>query len=201
MKHLPYIICLICIYSCSNKTVAITENNTHENIDFLQTLDNKVPHLQLATPQISIDSFLFLNQASIELDLAYPDAKLFYYINAQQKQEYTNALKIDSSCTITYYAKANGFVSSDKKSVELLKINKDISGANVSFPFPADAAYPGEGPNSLIDHKKGSINFREGNFWSGFNTDGVIIILDLEKSLVHAHFLLLRNKKMRIWPS
>ena len=98
--------------------------------------------------------------------------------------EYEKPIIISSSTQLRVRAFHPDFKPSDESIMNLRKINVDISSAEISInPLP-DESYPGTGPKTLVNGKKGSINFRNGNDWLGFQTARLDIVLKF-KTPIH----------------
>ena len=176
------ILCLLIFLSCTRKIKLETKRSIPQGVSVLQELDNETAQIQLSEPQIHIDSIMFIESSEVKMELMYPGANIFYSINQNSPKKYSKPVIIDSSSHIEIIAKAENFISSDTLSVQLVKVENDFTNAEVSFPFGPDEAYPGDGPNALVDLKKGSLNFREGNYWLGFKSHAIVQI-DLKKPM------------------
>jgi len=174
---------LLVFASCSNKVLTENRMQNFNGVDFLQTGSNESATIQLNMPQYTIDSMLFINQATLELEFDYPNADIYYSINDGLALKCLSKITTNSSCTIDFYSKATGFLPSETQSLTLIKVQNDISEANISVSHPPNDRYTSDGTKSLIDLKKGGINFRDGNYWLGFQSQDLIITLDLEKAI------------------
>jgi hexosaminidase len=73
------------------------------------------------------------------------------------------------------------YKSSKQISATLIKTNYSLATVETTIFPPAHSNYTANGPLSLVDFKKGSTQFRNGNEWLGFQSPMVTFNLDFPK--------------------
>ncbi|MCB9351119.1 MAG: chitobiase/beta-hexosaminidase C-terminal domain-containing protein [Lewinellaceae bacterium] len=142
----------------------------------------------LASPRCTVDSVLFLNSATLSMELDYPGVAIFYTEDGsavtQDSRRYSGPVHIDASKTISARAFHPDFLPSETVALPLKKMSTAARNAQVGVRPEAHSSYPGKGPQSLIDGRKGSANFRNGNFWMGYQADTVEVSLAFDREQV-----------------
>ena len=140
--------------------------------------------IHLSPPKITMDSVLFLDFATLTLELDYPGAEIFYTedgsVPDRDSRLYSGPARIEASKTITARAFHPDLLPSEPVSREFRKMQAPVGRVKVEVHPEADTSYPGRGPQTLADRKKGSLNFRKGNDWLGFQADTIDIGLVLD---------------------
>ena len=176
MKPLPALFLLSFLFSCS--AVRETEGALPSGMIF-----------QLASPQCRVDSLLFVNAASLSLELDYPGVTIRYTDDGgdvtENSREYTEPILAAHSTFIRARAFHPDFLPSEAVSQQVQKISGATRNASVAARPEAHSSYPGNGPQSLVDLQKGSAAFRNGNYWMGFQADTIDfnLSLDAEKTI------------------
>jgi hexosaminidase len=141
---------------------------------------------QLADPIILVDSLLFQKNSSIQAILDYPSAQLYYTTDesepTQDSPTFPASLIVDRTTQIKVKAFHPDLQPSNTVATSLLKILPPPPIASIQFKYPAHKNYPGNGAASMLDGKKGSLNFREPH-WSGFQDHHLEIVLRFEKPI------------------
>ncbi|TMU54648.1 chitobiase/beta-hexosaminidase C-terminal domain-containing protein [Flagellimonas algicola] len=154
-----------------------------EKTTFLST--NEV---QLAPPSIQVDSALFIHSALVQVQLAENGSTLRYSLDGNPVNEssaaYTQAVELLNSAEVRVRAYHPQFTASEERTIRVRKLTHDISQAWVELEPQPNTSYPGNGASSLTDGQKGSVNFRQGGYWLGFqeNQIGVKMKLDADFS-------------------
>lgn len=160
---------------CSKNTLRV--NSVANDSIYLQEKE-----VHLASPIIHVDSLLFRESAIVSIDLGIQDADIFYRINKGDDGTYSmynGTIELFESSTLISYVTKDGYLKSDVTKVEIVKIPNITEKAKISITPTANENYPGGGATSLLDLKKGSLNFRNGNEWSGFQEKAIIINIEL----------------------
>ncbi|MFS4456712.1 chitobiase/beta-hexosaminidase C-terminal domain-containing protein [Maribacter sp. 2304DJ31-5] len=143
---------------------------------------------KLAPPQFVVDSLLFKESARIEVDFDLADAQIRYTDDGKEVTEnsnlYQHPLSTDTSALYTFRAFHPDYQKSDAVYVKLIQIKNDISGTAVTVAPDPHSNYLGKGSNGLTDLQKGTIQFRKGKEWSGFQTKEIKINLNFEKAIL-----------------
>jgi len=153
-------ILVIFLLGCSPK------NSSKINLGKLDLLQNK--QVQLASPQIQIDSVLFLESALVQLSFDLEDAAIYYQLDDDPPLKYVSPFEVKETRLLQVHAQKEGFLKSDIVNKQLIKASTKLKDAIITINPTPHKNYPGEGLVSLTDLKKGSTNFKEGNLWAGF---------------------------------
>lgn len=145
-----------------------------------------VKTFHLASPRITTDSILFKENAKLTLSLNHPGVQLFYTDDgtevSQNSQRYQEAILIGQSTVVQAKAFHPDFLPSETVAQAIYKVNDIAASAQIDlYPAPHEN-YPGNGSHTLIDLKKGSTNFRTGQYWLGFQSETVTINLRLKNA-------------------
>ncbi len=138
----------------------------------------KVKTIQLAKPLLKVDSIFFQKSAIVELELNHPQVDFRFSDDgwevSSDSKKYDKSFNVSSTQTIRAKAFHKDFLSSETVSIDLIKVNSLAANAEISMsPLPSDS-YIGAGAKTLADFKKGSMNFKDGN-WLGFQSEIVTI--------------------------
>ncbi|WP_420401895.1 chitobiase/beta-hexosaminidase C-terminal domain-containing protein [Flagellimonas sp.] len=152
-----------------------------EKTTFLST-----DEVQLAPPSIKVDSALFIHSALVQVQLAENGSVLRYSLDGSPVNEsasvYAQPIELLNSAEVRVRAYHPQFTASEERTMRVRKLKHDISQASVELETQPNASYPGNGTASLTDGQKGSVNFRQGGYWLGFqeNEIGVKMKLDAD---------------------
>ena len=139
-------------------------------------------------PIILADSMLFSNSASLSMELAQDDAIIRYTLDGQDvtanSSSYLEPLELASTTEVKVRAFHSEFKPSESQSLVVRKLEKNISSASVKILPQPNSNYPGDGAVTLIDTQKGSLNFRKGKFWLGFQENQITADLKFSESTV-----------------
>lgn len=140
-------------------------------------------NFQLAEPLLTVDSLLFKNTSQISMTLGFPNSEIRYTTNGTaveaSSELYTGPLTLDRSATIKAKAFHSDFKSSEEATIQVTQIANNISNAIIDLSVPPHENYKGLGAVGLTDMQKGSLQFRSGNQWLGFQESSVTINLTL----------------------
>ncbi len=158
---------------------------------------------ELSPPQLTIDSLLFTTSAKLEANFEVKNAKIHYTRDGSSVNEssavYKNPITIQKSGTYSFINFHPDFKSSDEISIDLIKITNDISRAKITISPNPHSNYGGIGVRGLVDLKKGSTQFRNGNEWLGFQSPVITINLDFEEQLEISKIILSTLKDHNSW--
>lgn len=153
---------------------------------FLSSVTNAqhapVGQFQLAPPAIDVSQTFFSKSTSVRLDLDVEGVILRYALGDEEVSEnsaiYKAPIAIRESTTIKAMAFHPEYKDSDIVQVNLFRManQNDLNVSTNAIPAPQ---YAGEGTVSLLDQKKGSMNFRDGR-WLGFSTDTIVFDMKIE---------------------
>ncbi len=142
--------------------------------------------IQLAAPRIQIDSILFKDSALVTLNSGVEGSVMRYSTNGSEVSEKSMLYQRPLSLSATAHLKIRTFhpeyQSSEVREQFIYKIQNDISGANIRvFPDPNEN-YEGDGSKTLVDNLRGTVNFRNGKRWLGFQVSEINIDLELSEA-------------------
>ncbi|MEM9824264.1 MAG: hypothetical protein AAF985_24480 [Bacteroidota bacterium] len=151
------------------------------------TVKTDEPHLlqaeevQLSPPQLLIDSLFFYQSTQLKMALNLRGSNLYYSLNDGPEQRYFKAILMEKSSHLRMQARKPGFQASDWLELRTVKVNDKFRKAKVRLSREASEQYPGQGVASLIDLKKGGLDFRAESAWLGFQTTELVIQVELEE--------------------
>lgn len=97
---------------------------------------------------------------------------------ALQSEKYSKPIAINQSTLLKAITVQNGRIMSVQAAKQTFVMHKAI-GKNVVYRNPVSKYYPANGPNSLTDGIRGTI--QHGKFWHGISGEDLIATVDLEK--------------------
>ncbi len=161
----------------------VTMSCQSQKISFL-SLDT----VRLAKPVITIDSMLFRNAATLKFNLAQESAFIKYTLDGSEVSEgsalYNSPIKINKTSVVNIKAFHPQYMPSENQEVIVRKMKTNISSSEVTVEPEPNTNYYGDGNITLIDGRKGSINFRNGNRWLGFQEREINIHLKFSRPLL-----------------
>lgn len=141
--------------------------------------------IQLAPPKIVADSVLFKKSTGLSIHLNEEGSVIRYTLDGSEvvenSQVYKEPLKITSTTRIKVKAYHPQYRSSEIQSLEVRRIQEDMSSAEVSVTPDPNSNYAGNGSATLVDGRRGALNFRAGKNWLGFQEPNITINLMLSK--------------------
>lgn len=137
---------------------------------------------QLAPPYLQYESVFFERSATVSMEFNQANTRIHYTTNGEDPDEkdpvYTRPLQLKKNFTIL---KAKvfgpGFLPSDIVEVTFFKQGLKVENISTTLPH---ARYPGKGKATLIDNLGGSVS-SSSNTWMGFQSDTVLLMMDLAK--------------------
>ena len=139
------------------------------------------PLFQLAPPMLKYKSAFFSRTTSFEVIFNQPGAEVRYTLNGNEPTVsdalYSSAVSITKKTTLKVKAFGKDFLPSETVSAQFIKDGKEIK--QVSFSKPNEY-YAKSNPDILYDNTGGILNYRSGG-WLGYDSDTVIISVDLKK--------------------
>jgi hypothetical protein len=192
MKFRSYILVLFSlslgILSCKEKTdIAFSQSEIFE----------------LASPKLTIDSVLFKNSARLTADFMVEGAKIYYTSDGSHVDEtslvYENSISITKSGAYKFKTYHPDYKPSQQIGVTVIKTNYTAGALRAQVSPPPHKNYPGKGSVSLIDFKKGTHQFRNGNEWLGFQSPSITIDLNFNKEQEISKIILSTLKDHNAW--
>ncbi len=159
----------------------------HACTSHLNSIDEESHYLksnevQIATPQVNFDTQFFKDSLQIRMDLNLEGVEIFYQDNSGKTHLYKQPITIYQSQILKIQAKKKGLIDSDIETIQLVKQSNKIKGAKINLQPLAHDNYPGNGPKTLIDFKKGDIDFKKNNAWLGFDSKSIMIDIELAEA-------------------
>lgn len=158
------------------------------------TRDEDCPVSEITTNLITPAPFIaegdvaFKEGTAVTLDAVLDEADIYYSINDQEFQPYTEPFEITEEAVLTTYAESTYGKSAVMKT-RFYKIDPSLS---ITLETKYANQYNGGGDDALIDGIRGSRDFRTGA-WQGYQDTNVIAVIDLGKvkpfETVSANFL------------
>ena len=172
-------------------SLSSTPNKNWGNGQGNEPVTSIAEHLIVPSPSVKEASKSFRGSKIIEL-VAQPNAKVFYRVGEGKTfgeyVQYTTPFEINATCTIDYYALADGLKSNVITS-EFVKMPDD---KDISLKFVPQNQYSSGGATNLIDGIRCAADFRI-NGWLGFEKNNLEAIIDLrskkEVSIFGAGFI------------
>jgi len=128
-------------------------------------------------PYLASGNRVFTEKQTVRLDCADETATIFYQLNSQAFQPYTDPIQINQNSTLVYYSEKKGIKSFPDTTVFFKKTN-NLKVLEYRYPFSPQ--YTGGGMDALVDLLPGGADFRSGG-WQGFEGKNVEVLLDLGK--------------------
>jgi len=134
---------------------------------------------KLATPVIGNEVKLFKDSIEVSFSTSNPRATIVYSLKTgtnKIESVYEAPFSINQSYEISAFLTQDGWTNSDTITRKYIKTK--YKPTNITLSIPPHEKYPGNGPETLGDFKKGSESFSDGK-WLGFYGRDVNVILDL----------------------
>lgn len=121
----------------------------------------------------------FEQNLSVRLSSDTKGAMIYYTLDGSvptlRSSRYAGPIVLSRSATVTAAAAIGGILSAEHSRTHFTQC---IRVQSASFEKPPNQKYPGDGARTIIDGKRGSIDFQDKR-WLGFNGDDVVVTLDL----------------------
>ncbi len=151
------------------------------SIDAGLPADSDFTRAQLIAPKLNFESPFFTSELEVEIPYTFSGSEVVYQIDANSPKPVKNGVvTIKSSSKLSVFAKKEGWEDSPITEQVFIKTTNNPALKPILKHKPK-GEYKGEGVTTLFDLKKGSENFRDGN-WLGFNGDDLIVDIELERS-------------------
>lgn len=136
--------------------------------------------IQLKSPNIQADEEIFKDSLKITMRLNIRDAKIFYTIDGtlpdSTKLVYQGPFYIYKTTSLRCIAYKTAWIPSEVLSKSFVR--QKYKAIGITLARQPNPRYKADGPNSLIDLKKGSVEFTD-NLWLGFEGQPIEAVLDL----------------------
>lgn len=138
-------------------------------------LAQNISPFQLASPIIQSEQVLFEDSTFVKIELAMEDVKIYYTLDGSDPTSdsklYYKPILLKESTVLKAIAFHPQCYESEVSKKNFFKAQKIRLNEASLIPLPHEN-YPGDGVSSLTDHKKGSLDFRDGN-WLGIAKEDV----------------------------
>lgn len=135
---------------------------------------------QLKPPIIVAEQDIFMDTLQVVFDINFKNVNLFYTLDGTNpdttSMKYQGPFTINETAEIKVISQKQGWETSEPASRGLLR--SKYKPAQVLLNTSPHPNYPGEGANSLIDFKKGTTVFKDGN-WLGYEKQGFSATFDM----------------------
>ena len=136
----------------------------------------------LEAPTIVAETALFTDSLEVRLENVFKDADVFYTLDGSEPDStatrYEKAIKLTTSTEVRAITQKKGWKASLISMASFKKTNVDYE--NVSLRVPPDGKYKAQLGKTLIDLKRGSTNFVDGN-WLGFSGKHAELTMQLSR--------------------
>ena len=155
---------------------------THDQvaIDGGLSSDSFFAKTRLTPPVIRFTSVFFQDSTTIEVDYRLANASVYYQIDDGPLTELEEGrLTLHKSAKVSFLARKEGWFDSETRTETFVKINQPTA-AQRSLKHAPKGAYTAKGVSTIFDLRKGSENFRDGE-WLGFNGDDMVVEITLQE--------------------
>ena len=149
-------------------------------VDFGIELDTMYQSIALSPPTIDVDKSFFTDSLKVALKLNFGDVDIRYTLDGTDPDStstvYQKPLKIKATTIIKAIALKEGWEDSAIAEEHLFRIRYQPKSAQ--FAKKPAPQYSADGAKSLIDQKKGSNEFQDGN-WLGWEKNHMVATIDM----------------------
>ncbi|MGB5435723.1 MAG: FN3 associated domain-containing protein [Maribacter sp.] len=137
---------------------------------------------KLEPPTIIAETDFFTDSLHIALDYVFDDAQIFYTLDGSEPDststQYSKPLTITRSTEVKAVTHAPGWHLSEVTASSFKKISFAVNA--ITLNKNPNERYKGHGAQTLIDQKRGTVNFVDGN-WIGFEGSHFTATIELGK--------------------
>ncbi len=143
--------------------------------------DSEFTRAELAAPKLEYESTFFDQELTVEVSYNLSETNLFYQLGGGPTQALENGrVKLTESGKLSVFAKKEGWEDSPVTEQVFIKV-VDSGLRQTTLRHDPKGSYKAKGVTTLFDLKKGSENFRDGE-WLGFNGDDLVVDVELKQS-------------------
>lgn len=147
---------------------------------------------QLGAPQMDHDGQLFQDSVLARLSLGWEGAQIRYTLDGSPPDEksalYEAPLVIRQDARLQARAFHPSFRASESIAAEFVRSGQKLRVVSASLEEAPSPQYAGRGAAGLVDGRKGSANFRDGE-WLGFNGADAVLHLQLKEAVEASELL------------
>jgi len=164
----------------SPKSIAQLQNDK-PNLRIEHSIDMDIfGTAQLKAPRFDVEDDLFADSLLITLVKPFQGVQLYYTLDGSMPDSsavsYKAPFNISKTTLVKTIAQKAGAETSEATQKAFLQTKYTID--NIQLSSPPNEKYAADGAKSLVDFKKGSDRFSEGN-WLGYQAQNVTATLDL----------------------
>ena len=149
---------------------------------------------RLAPPVIQVDSLIFTNSAQLEAIFDMPEAVIRFTDDGSEvtraSQIYTQPIQVTEASEFAFRAFHPDYRKSSEIYTRLIRIEQQVSNANVSVEPNPHPNYLGQGTKALVDLQKGTTQFRAGKQWLGFQNNQVTVRMDFKEETTISNLII-----------
>lgn len=164
--------------------LAFSKENETVNVQG-QIADSVFAASTLSPPTILADHEIFKDSIKVSIEQFFEGAKIYYVAvdatNDTIPKEYTEPFYLTETTTIKAYAALEGWEPSERGTADFLKSQAEIG--SVSLASSAHPKYAAKGGKTLMDLKRGTTNFVDGN-WLGFEAQHMNATIEFKEKTV-----------------
>lgn len=143
--------------------------------------DSEFTKAELSPPKLEYASTFFDEEITVEVSYNLSNTDLFYQLGSESVQPLTNGqVKLTKSGKLSVFAKKEGWEDSPVTEQVFIKV-VDSGVQKTVLKHDPKGSYKAKGVSTLFDLKKGSENFRDGE-WLGFNGDDLVVDVELKQN-------------------
>jgi hypothetical protein len=199
MKYLFYNIIFLLFLACGSNSGSVVVKEKSKELRIKPITIAQSENFQLSKPIIEIDSLFFKNSCVVSIKQSEPNTIIYYTVDNTEPDStsliYDGSIVLKQSGSLKVKAIHPELKSSETISQKVIKVKSNDLIKEIILVTSANEQYPGGGASSFIDLQKGSLNFKEGKEWSGFQKSNVEIKIKLKRtsSLKSIHLSCLRD--------
>jgi sialidase-1 len=141
---------------------------------------------ELADPLLTYESAFFQEKTEARLQLDLEGTVIRYTLDGSDPSAgslvYTEPIVIEQSCELKARAFHPSYRPSGVVGARFIKTGERLPAEEVRLSDPPSDSYPGRGAEALVDLRKGSLDFRDGE-WLGFSGDDLELFIALERAV------------------
>ncbi len=146
-----------------------------------QIADSVFAASTLSPPVILADKEIFIDSVKVSLEQYFEGAKIFYTTENSKKdtiaKEYISPFYISETSVLKAYTTLEGWEPSEVSTEDFLKSRVEVS--KVSLAKSPHPKYSGKGGKTLMDLKRGTTNFVDGN-WIGYENQHMTATIEFK---------------------
>jgi len=158
MRQYLIFLMVLGLYACKkeHKLPELTKNYT------------QTASIQLVNPMVEVDNLIIDQESKITISLGLAGTSMYYTVDGsvptEDSKKYTGIVSVGKPGVYKFRAFHNDFKPSETEEVVFLK--KSTTTPDIRLISALHEQYKGEGKYTLVNHQRGTKNFRDGQ-WIG----------------------------------